>query len=217
MKVLITGTGDRVGKTWVATALIRALRNAGKQVIAIKPVETGRSGPPNDWEDGVRLAKATGQAEPAHAILRLAEPTTLMAGERAGAEIDFDALVLKMERYLDGAEFGLIEGLGGLLAPVTWEWTMTDVARALGASALVVAADREGTINHTLLTLSALELAGIPCAGVVLTTPETTDRSTGANAPAIARLSGLDRVTAVPRTSDPGDAAGAMAPVVGWL
>jgi hypothetical protein len=52
---------------------------------------------------------------------------------------------------------------------------------------------------------------------VVLTTPETTDRSTGANAPAIARLSGLDRVTAVPRTSDPGDAAGSMAPVVGWL
>jgi hypothetical protein len=50
-----------------------------------------------------------------------------------------------------------------------------------------------------------------------LTTPETTDRSTGANAAAIARLSGLDRVMAVLRTTDPGDAAGSMVQVVGWL
>ena len=82
---------------------------------------------------------------------------------------------------------------------------------------MVVGEDRLGTINHTLLTLSALELAGIPCAGVVLTAPETTDRSTGANAAAIARLSGVDRVIALPRAADPSDAAGSMAQVVGWL
>lgn len=209
MRVLITGTDSGVGKTWVTCALARALRDGGKRVVAVKPVEIGRSGPPSEWEDGARLARATGQAEPARAILRLAEG--------ASPEIDFDALILKIERYLNRAEFGMIEGAGGLLEPVTWEWNMTDVARALGACALVVAADRQGTINHTLLTLSALELAGIPCAGVVLTTPETADRSTGSNAPAIARLSGLDRVLAMPRTADPGDAAGSMAPVVGWL
>jgi dethiobiotin synthetase len=218
MRVLITGTGAGVGKTWVACALIRALRDAGKQVIAIKPVETGRSGPPSDWEDGVRLAKATGQEQPTQAILRLQLPgAPVLGGEGVESEIDFDALLLKIERHIDGAEFGLIEGTGGLLTPVTWEWNMTDLARDLGACALVVAEDQLGTISHTLLTLSALELAGIPSAGVVLTTPETTDRSTGANAAAIARLSGLDRVMALPRVSDPADAAGAMIPVIGWL
>jgi dethiobiotin synthetase len=218
MRVLVTGTDTGVGKTWVACALARALRTAGKQVVAIKPVETGRSGSANEWEDGVRLARATGQAEPTQAILRFSEPTSpVLASERAGAEIDFDGLVLKIERFIDGAEFGLIEGAGGLLTPVTWEWNMTDVARTLGACALVVGVDARGTINHTLLTLSALELAGIPCAGMVLTTPETTDRSTGANAAAISRLSGLDRVMALPRMSDPADAAGAITPVVGWL
>jgi dethiobiotin synthetase len=218
MRVLITGTGARVGKTWVACALIRALRDAGKQVIAIKPIETGRDGPPSDWEDGVRLAKASGQEQPTQAILRLPLPgAPVLGGEGVDSAIDFDALLLKLERHIDGAEFGLVEGTGGLLTPVTWEWNMTDLARDLGAGALVVAEDRVGTINHTLLTLSALELAGIACAGVVLTTPETTDRSTGANGPAIARLSGLDRVMAVPRMSDPADAAGTMAQVVGWL
>jgi dethiobiotin synthetase len=218
MRVLITGTGARVGKTWVACALIRALRDSGKQVIAVKPVETGRSGPLNDWEDGVRLAKATGQDQPTQAILRLPAPgAPVLGGEGVEGAIDFDALLLKIERYIEGAEFGLIEGTGGLLTPVTWEWNFTDLARDLGACALVVAEDQFGTINHCLLTLSALELAGISCVGVVLTTPETTDRSTGANAAAIARLSGIDRVMAVPRAADPGDAAGAMGQVVGWL
>ena len=188
MRVLITGTGAGVGKTWVACALIRALRDVGKRVIAVKPVETGRSGPPSDWEDGVRLAKSIGQEQPTQAIIRLPLPgAPVLGGEGVESSIDFDALVLKIEGYINGA------------------------------AALVVAEDRLGTINHTLLTLSALELAGIPCAGVILTTPETTDRSTGANAAAIARLSGVDRVMAVPRAADPDDAAESMVQVVGWL
>src|SRR5580765_5591174 len=155
MRILITGTGAGVGKTWVGQALAHALRSGGKHVVAVKPVETGCSGAPGDREDGVLLARATGQSQPTHAIFRLPEemPPTLWC-DRSGITIDFDALVLRIERYGENAEFLLIEGIGGLLAPVTWEWNMVDVARALGACALVVSVDRLGTINHTLLTLS---------------------------------------------------------------
>lgn len=217
MRILITGTGARVGKTWVGQALALALRSAGKEVVAIKPVETGCYGPPGEREDGVLLAQATGQSHPSHAIFRLPDnvPPTL-SSDRSGITIDFDGLVLKIERCGEPAEFLLVEGSGGLLEPVTWEWNMVDVARALGACALVVAADRLGTINHTLLTLSALELAGVPCAGVVLTPPETADESTGTNAAAIARLSGLDRVVAAPKSAYP-DRTEAMRTIVGWL
>jgi dethiobiotin synthetase len=219
MRLLITGTDIGVGKTWVACALARALLTAYKQVVAIKPVETGCSGQPSKSEDGARLARATGQSQPAHAILRLPEPIApVLSSERAGAEIDFDALVLKIERYTEGVEYALIEGAGGLLAPITWEWNMADVARALGARALVVAADRLGTINHTLLTLSALELGGIPCAGVVLTMPgEKKDPSVGSNAAAIARLSGLDRIISLPMVGSDKLAAASIVPVIEWL
>jgi dethiobiotin synthetase len=217
MRILITGTDSGVGKTWVGCALALALQSAGKQVVAIKPLETGCAGAPGEREDGVLLAQATGQSQPTHAMFRIPErvPPTL-ASDRSGITIDFDALVLKIERYGENADYLLLEGAGGLLLPVTWEWNMVDLARALGACALVVGVDRLGTINHTLLSLSALELAGVPCAGVVLTTPETLDQSTGSNAAAIARLSGLERVVAAPRTAYP-DRTDAMRAVVGWL
>jgi dethiobiotin synthetase len=216
--LLITGTDIGVGKTWVACALARALRSAGRRVVAVKPVETGCAGQPSKAEDGVRLARATGQSQPSHAILRLPDPIApVLATERAGAEIDFDALVLKIERFTEGMDVAMIEGAGGLLTPVTWEWNMADLARALGASALVVAADRRGTINHSLLTLSALELAGITCTGVVLTTPERADQSAGSNGAAISRLSGVERVITLARIGEDEAAAASVGPVVDWV
>jgi dethiobiotin synthetase len=218
MMILITGTDIGVGKTWVACALARALQDAGKQVVAIKPVETGCSGQPSKAEDGVRLARATGQSQPTHAIIRLPETSApVLSSERAGSEIDFDGLVVKIERFAESAEYAIIEGAGGLLAPVTWEWNMADLARVLGARALVVAADRLGTINHTLLTLSALELGGIATVGVVLITPKKKDRSTGENGAAIAQLSGIDRVVTLPRSRVNAAAAASVLPVIDWL
>ncbi len=217
MRLLVTGTGSGVGKTWVTCALALALGSAGKRVIAVKPIETGCSGAPGDREDGVLLAQATGQSQPSHAIFRLTEQVPpALASDRSGITLDFDALISRIERYGHNAEYLLIEGVGGLLTPVTWEWNMVDVARALGACALVVAADKLGTINYTLLTLSALELAGVPCAGVVLTTPELPDQTTGTNGAAISRLSGVDRVVAAPKSAYP-DRSEAMRTVVGWL
>jgi dethiobiotin synthetase len=94
---------------------------------------------------------------------------------------------------------------------------VVDLAEALGASVLVAAVNRLGTINHTLLTLSVLELGGILAAGVVLSAPEVPDVSMATNRDAIVRLSGLDRVLEVPRTADPAAAAAALAPALPWI
>ena len=218
ISLLITGTDTGVGKTWVGRALSHALVAAGRKVVAVKPVETGCDSAASHLEDGALLAAATGQAEPRSALFRFAAPVApALAAEREGQAIDLDALVLQIEGVSQGAEVLLVEGAGGLLAPITWEWTVVDLARSLGAAALVVAADRLGTINHTQLTLSALELAGIDLVGVVLTPPVTPDESTGTNAGAIERLSGIDRVLSLPRENDPSAAARRVAPVLGWL
>ena len=216
--LLITGTDAGVGKTWVGRALGRALSAQGRRVVALKPVETGWADATAAASDGALLAAATGQAEPLEALYRFeASVAPALAAERAGESIDLDALVLRLEALSEGAEVVLVEGTGGLLAPITWEWTVVELARTLGAAALVVGPDRLGVVNHALLTLSALELAGLEVAGVVLTPPATPDDSTGTNAAAIARLAGIDHVATVPRVADPFAATGSVAPIVEWM
>lgn len=216
--LLITGTDTGVGKTWVGRALGRALSAAGRRVVAIKPVETGCSDATALTEDGALLAAATGQAEPQAALHRFAALVApALAAEAEGAAIDLDTLLLRIEALSEGADVLLVEGAGGLLSPITWEWNVVELARALGAAALVVGVDRLGAINHAQLTLSALELAGIEVTGVVLTAPETPDASTGTNAAAIARLGGLERVVTLPRLADPASAVRGVEPILAWI
>ncbi len=217
--VFVTGTDSGVGKTWVGCALARALVQRGTSVVAVKVVETGTDVQPSPREDGAQLAAATGQRTPLHALHRFRTPVApAVAVELEGGDkLDFDAVVADVEETARGVEVALVEMAGGLLAPLAWDWTAVDLAEALGASVLVVACNRLGTINHTLLTLGALELGGILAAGVVLSPPDVPDVSMATNRDAIVRLSGLDRVLEVPRTSDPQAAAAALSPAVPWI
>jgi dethiobiotin synthetase len=214
--VLVTGTGIRVGKTRVACGLAGALGAAGRRVVAVKAVETGRGDATAVEDDGAVLAAATGQAEPREPLVRLTAPVVpALAAEREDTTIDLDALVLRIEELRTGTDVLLLEGAGGLLSPIAWEWSVVELAQTLGAAVLVVGIDAVGVINHALLTLSSLELAGLPVLGVVLTPPDAADASTGTNAAAIARVSGLDRVVALSGLPD-GDAA-SLAPVLRWM
>lgn len=216
--VVITGTDTGVGKTWVGCALGRVLTESGCRVVAIKPVETGCSGPSGETEDGVLLARATGQREPLEAVLRLREPVAAPeAAEREGRRIDFVELVSRVEQYAAGADLTLVEGAGGLLSPISWEHTILDAARALEARVLLVAVDRLGTINHTLMALRILEQAGLGTAGVVLSAPAEPDASTGTNARAISRISGVSRIVCVPRSTDAAVICEPVRDVVRWL
>jgi len=216
--LVITGTDTGVGKTFVGCALARALGARGVRVIAVKPIETACPGPPTAGEDGAQLAAATGQTEPAHALVRLAEPVApAVAADRAGVRLDLETLAQRVRALAAGAELTLVEGAGGLLTPLTWERDLTDLARALDARVVVVAADRLGAINQTRLVLGALTTAALPLAGVVLSAPAERDGSTGANAAAIARCSPGTVVVEVPRASDPGDLAAPLAPLLDRL
>jgi dethiobiotin synthetase len=206
--VIVAGTDTSVGKTWAACALGQALRTAGRRVVAVKVVETGCGDAVGATEDGALLARATGQPAPLQALIRLREPLTpALAAEREGTSLEFDEILLRLEELASGADLLLVEGSGGLLAPLSWEWNLVDLAQALEARAVVVGSDRAGTVSHALLTLSALELGGIPVAAVILTPTGQPDGSTGSNAAANSRLSGQGNVVTVPTRAEPDGAA----------
>ncbi|MFH1024321.1 MAG: dethiobiotin synthase [Planctomycetota bacterium] len=86
-------------------------------------------------------------------------------------------------------EFLVVEGVGGAAVPLRENYLISDLAKAVGFPAVVVARRGLGTLNHTMLTLEHLETKGIPVAGVILvqSSPEA-DLSVRTNARDIARL-----------------------------
>jgi dethiobiotin synthetase len=216
--VLITGTDTGVGKTVVGYGLARRLAEGGSRVLAVKPVESGCAGPPADTEDGVLLARASGQEEPRAALVRLSRPVAPpVAADAEGVSLDHEDWCREIRRREAGHDVVIVEGAGGLLSPLTWRATALDLARRLEAAALVVAPDRLGTLNHTLLTVSALEREGVPLLGVVLVAPAAADESTGTNADALRRCGGVDRIAELPRLGRIEESSEHLEAVARWL
>jgi len=214
--VVITGTDTEVGKTHIGCALARQLGRNGVAVRAGKPAEAGHVGTPTASEDGVRLAKAAGQKDPAHALQRLqmavAPP---VAADAEGVELQFEAWMEACEVLAEQCGVLIVEGAGGLMSPLTWEHSALDVAERLGASLIVVSADRLGVLNHTLLTLEVAKSHGVPVLGVVLNeaTERDHDASRTTNARSLRKLRPGVRVHEVDFES--GDEA--LEPLVSWV
>jgi dethiobiotin synthetase len=207
--VVFTGTDTGVGKTFVTSRVARSLARSGTRVVAIKPVETGCDETTLASEDGHLLAEATGQASPLRALVRFREPLTpALAAEEEGRTLDVGDLVERVRAAAGDASVALVEGAGGLMSPISWTEDLSHLARGLGASALVVGADKLGTLNHVRLTLAALAAAGVPPIGIVLSAAMP-DGSTGTNASVLARVVGGElarRIEVVGRDAPDDDA-----------
>lgn len=212
--VVVTGTDTGVGKTYVTEALARLLAR-DRRVVAIKPFESGAT---EAEGDGERLAAATGQAAPRHALIRLQAPLApAMAADREGVTLDFPGLVSEIRTLAEGADVALVEGAGGLLSPLTWTEDALTLARALDACVVLVASDRLGTLSATHAAVQVARDAGQLPIAIVLSAPEVSDASTGANAAALRRRLAsfgaiAERVIALPRAE-----IDALATISPWI
>jgi dethiobiotin synthetase len=174
--VFITGTDTGVGKTVVAAGVLLALRRAGVDAVPMKPVQTGcrrRAGAwaPPDLEFALRMAGL----QPTRAELRRMSPYCFRpacsphrAARLAGRRISLVRITAAWRALAARHAAVVVEGAGGVLAPVAGPRTMLDVMRALKLPAILVARPGLGTINHTLLSLRELRRGGIRVLGVVL-------------------------------------------------
>jgi dethiobiotin synthetase len=224
--LFVTGTDTGVGKTVVAGAVVAALRARGERVAAFKPVVTGLDEPaepgwPRDHELLAAAAGASAEAVAPHAFGPPVAPH--LAAELAGVELDLDAMVLAAGAAAAEADASVlvVEGVGGLLVPLTRDRSVRDLAAALGFPLLVAGRPGLGTINHTLLTLEAARAAALTVAAVVLTPwPDEPSAMEESNRATIARL-GAVRVATLPRLTDGSPpslrAGGEQLPLADWL
>jgi dethiobiotin synthetase len=163
--LIVTGTGTGVGKTVVTAALASC---AVGRVAVVKPAQTGvADGEPGDLAEVTRLAGVRDGYE----LARYPDP---LAPERAAARsgrppLRLDDVAARVRSLDAGHDLVLVEGAGGLLVRYAPDgWTIADLAVELGVPAVVVVAAGLGTLNHTALTLEAMQRRQIRLAGLVI-------------------------------------------------
>ncbi len=192
--VFVTGTDTGVGKTLVSACLVKAW-----DADYFKPIQTGLAEEPGDT---ATVAALTGLSpdrlhQTVHAFAPPVSPH--LAAEKARVAIRAEDIRLPAT-----SRPVVVEGAGGALVPLNDRETMLDLMVQLGLPVVLVAADRLGGINHTLLTLEALRARGLEVLGVVLTGDAFADNASAIEAHGRTRILGrLPRAQVV----DPGQVA----------
>ena len=173
--LFITATGTDAGKTFITAGLLRHLRAQGIPARALKPVVSGFDTDNCAGSDPALLLAAMGETvNPASldalSPLRFAAPLAPnMAARREGRRLDFPELLAPCRAALAATRAPLlVEGVGGVMSPVTDEATCLDWIAALGLPSLLVAGTYLGAISHTLSAAAVLEARGCAIAAIAL-------------------------------------------------
>jgi dethiobiotin synthetase len=201
--VFVTGTDTEVGKTIVACTVAATLASQGERVAAFKPAVTGLTEPSVALPDHDLLRRSADSPQTAEAVspYRFGPPVSPhLAAELAGIEISPGHLVAGAEAAAANADALVVEGVGGLLVPLSRDYLVRDFAVELALPLVIAARPGLGTINHTLMTLQCARAAGLEVAAVVLTPwgrfPSAVERSNRHTIETLGRVEtfGLPRV-----------------------
>ena len=169
----ITGTDTSVGKTVVTASLANLFKNRGENVGVMKPIETGVdpecSSSANS--DAKFLIEVTGVQDALEDVCpyRLKAPASpYQAARIEGKELDPEKLLERFRALQSKHSMMLVEGIGGLLVPITQRYNVTDLALQMNLPLIIVSRIQIGTLNHTLLTINAARQHGLKVAGVIL-------------------------------------------------
>ena len=172
MNLFLTGTDTGVGKTYVAALLVRALRKAGLDTVAMKPLCCG------ERDDAEALFDACEGAVPLNTINPVwyrtpVAPYTAAMIENRPADL---ALIRETFHALRANHRSVIvEGAGGWLVPIEQDYFISDLAAEFALPVAVVVKNQLGALNHTLLTVREIKRSGVPFAGYIFNHTKAAD------------------------------------------
>ena len=207
--LFITSSGTGIGKTLVTAILARQMTARGDRVDAMKPIVSGFEPVSIEENDTAILLNALDLVPTAAAIDRMspwrfeAPLSPDMAARRENRRIDFDELVALCAERARSTDPILIEGVGGVMVPLTDTRTVLDWIEVLAIPALLVIGSYLGTISHTLTALTALRHRAVAVAGVVISESPESPVPLQETAAAIARFEPTVRIALLPRLPQP--------------
>lgn len=119
-----------------------------------------------------------------------------------GVPIDVARLTSGLAELRARFDVVIVEGVGGWLVPIREDYFVGDLAEEMGLPVVVVALNRLGCLNHTMLTLQSVAAQGASCVGVVLNSPESSANvATRGNAEILRKLTDIPILPGLSRVS----------------
>ena len=173
--LFITATDTDVGKTVITGAIAAAFKARGMRVGVMKPLASG--GVANSQgklvgEDATFLMRAAGIGENERDLINplcLAPALTpAVAARVSGVFVDIPAIIRAYRVLTESYEPLLVEGVGGITAPLWQDYLLADFMVELALPVIVVTRPSLGTINHTVLTVEYALHRGLQVAGIII-------------------------------------------------
>ncbi len=173
--LFITATDTEVGKTFISGAIAAALKNRGINVGVVKPVASGGVSNVSGQlvsEDASFLMAAAGineeRRKEVNPVCLAPALTPAVAAVESGVTIDVAKLIDTCRFMLAQSGITLVEGVGGITAPIWETYLVADMMLELNLPAVLVTRPNLGTINHTVLTVEYARQRGIKLAGIII-------------------------------------------------
>lgn len=189
--LFITGSDTGVGKTVLAAALTRHLREQGVRVAGLKPLCSGGREDAEALWDAAGKVLTLDEVNPWHFRAALAP---VLAARKQRRTVRLAEVVAHIQKVAQGFEIVVVEGAGGLLSPMGEDFDSLGLLRALRAKPVIVCANRLGAVNQARLVLAALPPVLAKGSPVILMATTQTDGVARTNAGLLTEHMGRERI-----------------------
>jgi dethiobiotin synthetase len=211
--LFITGTDTGVGKTIVACGLVRLLRKRCIDVGVMKPFATGnqiysRNFKSQDTELLAAAANVGDMDDDLNPVYFPIAASPLMASMITKNHVSLKSVLSVFQRIRRRHEFVVVEGIGGIMVPLTNSYLLGDFVKLLGLQLIVVSRPNLGSVNHTLLTVNACKKYGLDIVGIIINRMPTKPDIVESMTPQfIRKLTGIPIIAIIPEQARPNSQA----------
>lgn len=171
----ITATDTEMGKTVVTGALAAAIRYRGIEPGIYKPVASGcvrRDGGELISTDAEFQMQCAGYSDEKRLdVIPVVLEAALAPAEAAkleGVDLDPKKMTELGKKCIESHEVTVLEGIGGITAPITDDWLVVDYFKALDVPVVIVVKPVLGNVNHAVLTAYYCQQHGIKVLGFLV-------------------------------------------------
>lgn len=207
--IFIAGTDTGVGKTLLSGFAARFFRENGSNTVTQKWIQTGQTDATADIDTHIEMMGLSRGNFSAFLSDMVPYSFKLPASPHLASKMEKRAIdkdvIIGSFRTLSGAfDTVVVEGVGGLMVPIDGKNLVLDICEEIDIPVVIVAANRLGAINHTLMTVETLKSRGMKIIGIIFNqTGPSSDRLVLADNPVIiGELSGVEVLANLPYSAD---------------